>query len=919
MSAAHDSALSALLAQMSWARALARDLVNDMDRAEDLVQDVWVKALKNPPRHPNSLQAWIARVMRNRIKEDHRRESRRLELAPPEVEAESETPADTLERLETVEWLGRLVRGLPQPYQAAILLHYFEDCSWEELAERLDVSILAAQTRVRRGRELIEAQLRARADVEHRLHGLLLLAAPVLKPTGSLLLGFSAVVLVLSFLLTPFAWLLFGPSQEEAVALRPRTADSAATVPTGSDPALLTTALAPELLERRSVPTSSTVEIFVRDSECGALVPNLELRAEFCGANGEVLGTETWVSDAERPHLGRRPAHAYELRWSLAANSAYTDGGGLRMHRLHLNDHHDPIQLPIWPLRGELHGHVLDTHGLPVTTAEVGIWYGMDAESGGPPARTVPVASDGSYRVPGILASNGPSFVAAQAQGYSAQRCFTVTRLEEPDAVIEDVALVLEEGRRHRVRVETADGRAIVGARVVLWSGVEEAANAWAPNGGASGRRDYRLLTNANGETVEVTIGASPWLLEVSGAGYGPWRETLKDSADLTRVVPPSAPRLRGVVATSRRLPAPRVRVIAEGAGVWSDGWSNERGGFEIAVPGAAGAPLRLIYLPEDPALGMWITESFVPLPDGMLPMLELPEGRALQAELLTANGEAWWSNELVEVRVRGGRQGRTPEAHHEESWLATRARYEPERAWTEAVGSSLNLGGLPEDPLLVSYWSARGLLAEAELRPGSALAMIREAQYPQARIRLRMLVQSGNGMAFQGRLRLRAERAPQPGAPDGDAELVEVDASCADGACELLGLRPGVWNLQVFDHRASSVWSVQQLVIEAGAAPVLRPILEASFGGLLRLVHPDGTPVAGARVELLRMDGSLQPIAPGIEFATTDAQGLLALARLPLTQPLRIHVVTNHGERHLLEPGDLLPSQSYWRVTLPE
>ena len=38
-------------------RALARGLVGDTDRAEDLVQDAYVLALERPPREPTSLRA----------------------------------------------------------------------------------------------------------------------------------------------------------------------------------------------------------------------------------------------------------------------------------------------------------------------------------------------------------------------------------------------------------------------------------------------------------------------------------------------------------------------------------------------------------------------------------------------------------------------------------------------------------------------------------------------------------------------------------------------------------------------------------------------------------------------------------------------------------------------------------------------
>jgi len=44
-----------LPAQAAWVRSLARHLVRDPERAEDLLQDTWVAALRRPPRASGSV------------------------------------------------------------------------------------------------------------------------------------------------------------------------------------------------------------------------------------------------------------------------------------------------------------------------------------------------------------------------------------------------------------------------------------------------------------------------------------------------------------------------------------------------------------------------------------------------------------------------------------------------------------------------------------------------------------------------------------------------------------------------------------------------------------------------------------------------------------------------------------------------
>ena len=55
-----------LLAHRGWVRALARRLVGDASRADDVEQEVWLTALRRPPTHARSLRAWIGRVVRSR-------------------------------------------------------------------------------------------------------------------------------------------------------------------------------------------------------------------------------------------------------------------------------------------------------------------------------------------------------------------------------------------------------------------------------------------------------------------------------------------------------------------------------------------------------------------------------------------------------------------------------------------------------------------------------------------------------------------------------------------------------------------------------------------------------------------------------------------------------------------------------------
>ena len=66
-----------LLAHADWVRGLARRLVLDAARADDLVQETWVVALERPPSHADNLRAWLGSVVTSLAKSGWRSDARR--------------------------------------------------------------------------------------------------------------------------------------------------------------------------------------------------------------------------------------------------------------------------------------------------------------------------------------------------------------------------------------------------------------------------------------------------------------------------------------------------------------------------------------------------------------------------------------------------------------------------------------------------------------------------------------------------------------------------------------------------------------------------------------------------------------------------------------------------------------------------
>src|SRR5258708_23847424 len=132
-----------LLAHATWLRRLAASLVDDRSLADDLVQDVWVAALRHPPDEDRPVKPWIARVVRNAARFRWRGESNRAAReAAVARDAEKLTPTteELLARHELQQLLAKLVGELDEPYRETILLRYAEGLQWARVARRLELA-----------------------------------------------------------------------------------------------------------------------------------------------------------------------------------------------------------------------------------------------------------------------------------------------------------------------------------------------------------------------------------------------------------------------------------------------------------------------------------------------------------------------------------------------------------------------------------------------------------------------------------------------------------------------------------------------------------------------------------------------------------------------------------------------------------
>jgi len=182
MSVPPSCSFDSLLAHASFLRSLARELSLDTSRADDLVQRTWMAALQHPPSDDKPLRRWLAAILRNFAREEHRTEMRRTDRDALAALPFATLGSDVLaEQIELQQSLLRAVSELDEPYRSVIYQRYYEGLAPREIAARSGVPLKTVKTHLHRGLE----KLRARLDRAHGDRSAWLMALiPLTNPTS---------------------------------------------------------------------------------------------------------------------------------------------------------------------------------------------------------------------------------------------------------------------------------------------------------------------------------------------------------------------------------------------------------------------------------------------------------------------------------------------------------------------------------------------------------------------------------------------------------------------------------------------------------------------------------------------------------------------------------------------------------------
>lgn len=138
----------------------------DRDRAEDLAQEVFTRALITPPDNP---RPWLFAVALNLVRDDGRRavrQGRRLQLFKAESPAAARDPADLYDEGERVARAREALSALREVDREVLLLKA-EGFNYDEIAAATGLAKGAIGTTIARARRRLVEAYHARGEDRH--------------------------------------------------------------------------------------------------------------------------------------------------------------------------------------------------------------------------------------------------------------------------------------------------------------------------------------------------------------------------------------------------------------------------------------------------------------------------------------------------------------------------------------------------------------------------------------------------------------------------------------------------------------------------------------------------------------------------------------------------------------------------------
>ena len=141
---------------------VAHRLLGNVQDAEDAMQEAFINAFQKIGQYSGEVTfgAWLKKIVVNKCLDLIRSRKKLPELQEelPELPMENDTNWEVDDSV-TLSAIKKAIQVLPDKYRFVVTLYLIEGYNHEEIAQILDISVIASRTQLRRGKQKVKSYL----------------------------------------------------------------------------------------------------------------------------------------------------------------------------------------------------------------------------------------------------------------------------------------------------------------------------------------------------------------------------------------------------------------------------------------------------------------------------------------------------------------------------------------------------------------------------------------------------------------------------------------------------------------------------------------------------------------------------------------------------------------------------------------
>lgn len=145
---------------------------NNHSDAEDIAQEVFLQAYKSLDtfRFDSKFSTWLYRITVNKCLDWKRKNKNLLETGEFNEQITQKFTMDlfledSILQKEQEEQLKNVIAELPEVYQSVITLYYFDNLSYQDIANKLNVAKKTVESRLYRGKQMLK-EINVKEDIK---------------------------------------------------------------------------------------------------------------------------------------------------------------------------------------------------------------------------------------------------------------------------------------------------------------------------------------------------------------------------------------------------------------------------------------------------------------------------------------------------------------------------------------------------------------------------------------------------------------------------------------------------------------------------------------------------------------------------------------------------------------------------------